>query len=995
MQIIKVSFINECYNYLHVVIFFFSAVKQKSISTSIVVFVVSVVIAVLFGSYLLYVDDIRKLCSGIAYRLNFYESNLPRVNFVGREKELEDILTSLDFNNVTRLVTIVGSPGFGKSALAVQAGHQLLHNGIDVVYVDMQEAPSVLALTEKDLDSAQNVTIEKNFMLKWANALRYEFVLILDNCDDVLDGYQEKFQDIVQKLLASSQKLKMVTTSRIKKLYLEHSHHIKLPPLPTDDACHLLESFVSTLNQSEKEKLVSLTGSVPLALKVVASILTGPDSPGPQVIIKRLSDELIKTLSPEELSTKNRVNASIYLSYKHLTSMTQKVGRCLSEFPVSFNGTAACKIFHSVARDVENCSDILNTLRQRSLLEQNQRTQRYQFHPLIREFFMEMQKSLGIYKEENTLFSVAFIDYYTDLLNKIDETSGEDAFNYFDTESRNILHMLQIVSKPSNALKEHTSSIFFAVKAICNYRVFKLLQGRFSLDELYNSFERIDVFLQEFGAIYMNDDFPFPDVCKMRAHFFNTYVLHMEHTSVLIYKKFEQEKIHDLILKQKERVEMMYTCVSGAGIVPFYLKFYRRCVFLIKDSKSELYKECHEKLLKAIGKLKDCSSDCKYDSIGLAYNAIGNANEAKLFLQLAIDHQTELHIVRRIIVFIILSDLYSIDGDTEESDRLAMEAILLFPNLTEFMSVTDLQQYHLDMHAIASFYQTHEKYHEATTIHTKQIQSYKNLPKNMNKDNFITAWKIAYSLYKEGNYSAAREIASIALNGYKDFSERDVVDRDVQRIYIQLQKLSGIVEFYIGNFSNGNAHLQSVISYIEDNNITHFYASELREACIRLVIKRQFHSCLGDILADAAMTAFYLMFSPQAGVSYLEELLPVKVENSDETSFQDLVLSTDLSLSESHVTVLNQFVLYHRPYNYFNEFKLKYRMLGDVLLSFFSSRNVFCCISFSLRLLIFFLCYYSFRRFAFIFRWIMYFTVLTIVVYMVCFIVALNYDFIK
>ena len=362
-----------------------------------------------------------------------------------------------------------------------------------------------------------------------------------------------------------------------------------------------------------------------------------------------------------------------------------------------------------------------------------------------------------------------------------------------------------------------------------------------------------------------------------------------------------------------------------------------------------------------------------------------------MFLQLAIDHQPELHIVRRIIVFIILSDLYSIDGDTEESDRLAMEAILLFPNLTEFMSVTDLQQYHLDMHAIASFYQTHEKYDEATTIHTKQIQSYKNFPKNMNKHNFITAWKIAYSLYKEGNYSAAREIASIALNGYKDFSERDVVDRDVQRIYIQLQMLSGIVEFYIGNFSNGNAHLQSVISYIEDNNITHFYASELREACIRLVIKRQFHSCLGDILADAAMTMFYLMFSPQAGISYLEELLLVKGENSDETSFQDLVLSTDLSLSESHVTVLNQFVLYHRPYNYFNEFWLKYRMLGDVLLSIFSSRNVFCCISISLRFLIFWLCCYCLHRFDFIFRWIIYFAVVS----MVCIIVALNYDFIE
>ena len=970
--------------------------KQKSISTSIVVFVVSVVIAVLFGSCLW--DDIRKLCSGIVYRLDFYDSNLPRVShvtFVGREKELDDILSSLDFNNVTRLVTIVGSPGFGKSALALQAGHQLLRNGFSVFYVDMQEAPSVLALTEKDLDSAP---VEKKIMLKWANALRYESVLILDNCDDVLDGYQEKFQDIVQKLLASSQKLKMVTTSRIKKLYLEHSHHIKLPPLPTDDACHLLESFVSTLNQSEKEKLVHLAGSVPLALKVVASILTGPDSPGPQVIIKRLSDELIKTLSPEELSTKNRVNASIYLSYKHLTSMTQKVGRCLSEFPVSFNGTAACKIFHSVARDVENCSDILNTLRQRSLLEQNQRTQRYQFHPLIREFFMEMQKSLGIYKEENTLFSVAFIDYYTDLLNKIAETSGVDALNHFDTESLNILHMLQIVSKPSNALKEHTSSesIFFAVKAICNYRVFKLLQGRFSLDELYNSFERIDAFLQEFEASYFHiQEFevyfhikkfgaytPSHNMCQMRNHFFNTYMLYMEHISVLIFKKFEEEKIYDVILKQKEWVERMYTCVPGTEFSIFYLKFYRRCVSLIKDPEIELYKECHENLLKATGDLKNCSSSCEYNSIGFAYHTIGKASEAKMFLQLAIDHQPGLHIITRVIILVTLSDLYSIDGNTEESNRLAMEAILLFPNLTEFMSVTDLQQHPLDMHAIALFYQTHEKYDEATTILTKLIQSYKNFPKNMDKDKFITAWKIVHSWKKMENYSAAREIASIALNGYKDFSERDVVDRDVQRIYIQLQMLSGII-----NGSNGSAHLQSVISYIKENNITHLYASELVEACIRLAFKGQYHSCLGDILVDTAMFVFFLMF--HSGFSHFEAriLLPVTVENSDETSFQDLVLSTDLILPDSHaITVLNQFGLYHSPYNYFHEYSTLFVNFCYNILLFVFSSDFFKLVTILIKVCLWFSCIHCCRCNS-AFRCIALFMLV------LCFIIALKNEF--
>ena len=510
---------------------------------------------------------LRKVYSGIAYHLNLYDSNLPHVSneFVGREKELEDILSLLDFSNVTRLVTIVGSPGFGKSALAVQAGHQLLRNGISVFYVDMREAPNVLALAEKVLDSAQiyaqKVTVDR--MLKWAKTLGYESVLILDNCDGASDDYQDEFQDVVQKSLASSQNLKIVTTSSIKKIYLEYSHHIKLPPLPTDDACHLLESFVSTLNQSEKEKIVELTGSVPLALRVVASILRGPDHPDPQVIIKKLSDELIKTLSPEELSTNDRVNTSIYLSYKHLMSMTQKAGQYLVEFPASFDGAVACNIFQSVAYQVENCLDILKTLQQRSLLEQNQHTQRYQFHPLIRVFFLSMQKSLGINKEENTQFSLAFIHFYTKLWDEKHSSAKSTSvysLNRFDAESLNILHMLVTVSNPSKELKEHTLSLFLAMKAVCNYELFELLQGHVAVDVLHDSFFKIGELLQELAKLSLSE-FYHADLSlyfgageggwfQFRVYLFSTYVLHTEHLSLLTYRNFG--KIYNLILKQKE-----------------------------------------------------------------------------------------------------------------------------------------------------------------------------------------------------------------------------------------------------------------------------------------------------------------------------------------------------------------------------------------------------------------------------------------------------------
>ena len=924
--------------------------KQKSLVTN-KKFIVLIVIAILCGSSLLHMAvDLTKVYSGIVYRRNLYDSNLPHVSnkFVGREKELEDILSSLDFNNVTRLVTIVGSPGFGKSALALQAGHQLLRNGISVFYVDMREAPNVLALAEKVLDSAQiyaqKVTVDR--MLKWAKTLGYESVLILDNCDGVLDNYQDEFQDVVEKSLASSQKLKIVTTSSIKKIYLEYSHHINLPPLPTDDACHLLESFVSTLNQSEKEKIVQLTGSVPLALRVVVSILRGPDHPDPQVIIKKLSDELIKTLSPEELSTNKQVNTSIYLSYKHLTSMSQKAGRYLAKFPASFDGALACNIFHSVAYQVENCSDILKTLQQRSLLEHNRRTQRYQFHPLIREFFLSMQKSLGINKKENTRFTLAFIHLYTNLLNEIAKHSSAKStsvysLNLFDTESLNILHMLLMVSNPSKELKEHTFSCLSAMKVVCNFDLFELLQGHFAVDVLYDSFKRIGKLLQELASLsfvqfYIHTDLPlyfgtdFDGWLQFRVYLFSTYVLHTDHLFRLTYRKFGQEKMYDLILKQKEWVERIYDGISSKATTVFYLQFYRTCVLLIvSDFVSSLYKECHEKILKATDDLKDCSSDtnCEYNSIGLAYHAIGKAKEAKMFLQLAIDHQPQMGLMRRVHILIILSDLYLIDGNSEKSDQLATEAIGIFPILIE-LSATDLQHFQAEIQETVSFYRTHGKYREAMMLETKQFDNCLSFQKSMNWKKFITAWKIAQTLYEEGNYSKALEVLSVALNGYKHFYERD----HFIHIHIQMQILAGKIELDVGNFSSGVHYFLAVISYIQENDVIHLYASELREACLRLAIKAQLHSCLGGVLSDAAMFILHLVFRAEVP----ESLPPGPVENSDEMLFQDLVLSTALSVPESHVTAalnLNHFGLYY----YYNTFVLLLEKFFYGVLSFIFS----------------------------------------------------------
>ncbi len=48
-------------------------------------------------------------------------------NFFGRDKDIKILLKVLDFSNDSfRFVNIIGPPGFGKSALAINIGHTML-----------------------------------------------------------------------------------------------------------------------------------------------------------------------------------------------------------------------------------------------------------------------------------------------------------------------------------------------------------------------------------------------------------------------------------------------------------------------------------------------------------------------------------------------------------------------------------------------------------------------------------------------------------------------------------------------------------------------------------------------------------------------------------------------------------------------------------------------------------------------------------------------------
>ena len=79
--------------------------------------------------------------------------------------------------------------------------------------------------------------------------------------------------------------------------------------MSSEAAIQLLGTLAPSLTEDQKRQIADLTGNVPLALEVVGAIFNFPDAPTAEEVIDDLRENLVATLSPDELHTK--VDASI------------------------------------------------------------------------------------------------------------------------------------------------------------------------------------------------------------------------------------------------------------------------------------------------------------------------------------------------------------------------------------------------------------------------------------------------------------------------------------------------------------------------------------------------------------------------------------------------------------------------------------------------------------------------------------------------------------
>jgi non-specific serine/threonine protein kinase len=153
---------------------------------------------------------------------------VPASVMVGRGAELAAVRELLA-DPETRLVTVTGAPGVGKTRLAQAVATQLADDFADgVAWVELAplrepgqligEIAQALGVGERSPDVAVAPVAE-------AIAGR-DVLVVLDNCEHLLDGVPQ-----IGELLAVSPRLRILATSR-ERLHLTVEHEYPLPPLP-------------------------------------------------------------------------------------------------------------------------------------------------------------------------------------------------------------------------------------------------------------------------------------------------------------------------------------------------------------------------------------------------------------------------------------------------------------------------------------------------------------------------------------------------------------------------------------------------------------------------------------------------------------------------------------------------------------------------------------------------------------------------------------------
>lgn len=352
--------------------------------------------------------------------------------FFGRNEERAYLRELID-DPYTRLVTIIGTGGAGKSRLAMEMVRELeatFKDGATFVplaaVVDNAGVWAQLArsLGYKLRDSSDSAT-------QLLDVLReQERLLVLDNLEQLLT---DEVIDFIVQLVTDSAELMVIITSR-ERLNLQAEAVVELRGLPTDHASRLFRDRAQrqhpnlTLEPALLTELCELVTGLPLALELSASLVRALSLKQIVANVRSTLDTLATTM--RDVPARHRSMRAIFdQSWHLLTEHERTLYAKLSLFRGGFSLKAAIAIANAT-------SALLAALIDKSLLSHDE-VGRYQLHPLLGEFSAEKlleRPSNDLYQR----FRAYFVHHLVEQTPLLDTLKGAEVRRSLEEDSENV-----------------------------------------------------------------------------------------------------------------------------------------------------------------------------------------------------------------------------------------------------------------------------------------------------------------------------------------------------------------------------------------------------------------------------------------------------------------------------------------------------------------------------------------------------------------------------
>jgi len=338
-------------------------------------------------------------------------------SFVGRRSELAEVQRLLA---MSRLVTLTGIGGVGKTRLALRAADAAQHDFPDGVWLaelaEVRDASLLVDVTAAAVGLRDESGLPLRDVLVEALSSRKP-LLVLDNCEQVIEPVAELAETLLRecpqvRILATSREALGITGESVLRLSplvfpdldsehtLREARHYDAVALFAERAATALPGFTVTEdNSGTVARICSRLDGLPLAIELAAARLRAMSL---EQILQRLADRytLLTRGSRSAPTRQQTLRWCIDWSYELCTPAEQQLWARLSVFAGSFELEAAEDVC-GPGLDQSDVLDLLSALVDKSILSrmQAQAVVRFRLLETLRAYGREQLDKTGQYGE--------------------------------------------------------------------------------------------------------------------------------------------------------------------------------------------------------------------------------------------------------------------------------------------------------------------------------------------------------------------------------------------------------------------------------------------------------------------------------------------------------------------------------------------------------------------------------------------------------------------